>query len=99
MDRNYPMKLHVEFDDCQYEGMLHLFESCSNSPHLVLASYVVSDLGGNIKQDYTDDPTRVIVLDSDKAKNIEIVYNENSQECKFIDDLCRYHKSIKVASK
>ena len=95
MDRNYPMKLHIEYDDCKYEGILHYFESESSSPHFALASYIVFDLDGNVKYNYSDDPTHVVVLSSANAKKIEIIYNENSQECDMINALCKYHESVK----
>ena len=41
MDMEYPMKVRVKYASTEYIGMLHTFESYSNSPHITLASYSI----------------------------------------------------------
>ena len=43
LDNQYPMKIKISYDDFIYEGMLHNYESYSNEPHIVLASYMIMD--------------------------------------------------------
>lgn len=94
MDQSKPMKIIITYDTLQYEGMLHNFESYSNSPHITLASYIVRDSNGLTIKDYTDNHTNVVVLDSSTAKCVEIVYSKNSSECQTIEDFCNYHKTL-----
>lgn len=96
MDQTEPMKITITYDTSQYEGMLYYFESYSNSPHITLASYIVRDFNKLTTKDYTDDHTKVVILDSSTAKCIEIIYGKNSTECQTIKDFCDYHKSIQV---
>ena len=88
MDNNYPMKIRIDYDRFVYEGMLHNFESYSNEPHLVLASYIIKDEHGNILGDYTNDNTRTIVLDISKSNKVEIIYVSNSEVCNDLKCLC-----------
>lgn len=88
MDNNYPMKIRIDYDRFVYEGMLHNFESYSNEPHLVLASYIIKDGHGNILGDYTNDNTRIIVLDISKSNKVEIIYVSNSEVCNDLKCLC-----------
>lgn len=94
MDQSEPMKIIITYDTIQYEGMVHNFESYSNSPHITLASYITRDKNNIIIKDYTDDNTKIIVLDSSTAKSVEIIYSKNSSECQMIEELCGYHISI-----
>lgn len=89
MDDDYPMKAIVSYDDTVYEGIIHNYESYSNAPHVALGSYIVKDSNGIIKSDYSEDNTRIIILDTSKALNVEILYCKNSKEC---DDLLNLYK-------
>lgn len=81
MDKEYAIKVIVEYDDRIYNGFLNSYESYSNSPHLTLCLYTVSDLHGKIIEDHTDDIRQVIVLDSSIAKNVIIRYDKESKVC------------------
>lgn len=81
MDKEYAIKVIVEYDDRIYNGFLNSYESYSNSPHLALCLYAVSDLHGKIIEDHTDDTRQVIVLDSSTAKNVVIRYDKESKVC------------------
>lgn len=81
MDKEYAIKVIVEYDDRIYNGFLNSYESYSNSPHLALCLYTVSDLHGKIIEDHTDDTRQVIVLDSSTAKNVVIRYDKESKVC------------------
>lgn len=94
MDQFEPMKIIITYDAFQYEGMIHNFESYSNSPHITLASYIIRDTNEIIIKDYTNDPTKVIILDASSAKSVEIIYSKNSAECQMIEQLCNYHMSL-----
>ena len=88
MDNDYPMKVSVSYDENCYEGMLHNFESYSNEPHVVLSSYVVKDNSGNILSDFTNDKTKIIIVDTSKANKVEIIYATNSEKCNDLKSLC-----------
>ena len=88
MDEKYPMKVKISCEDVSYEGMLHNFESYSNEPHVILASYVIKDKSGNILQNYTNDNTKIIILDTAKVENIEVTYANNSEVCHDLKSLC-----------
>ena len=88
MDNEYPMKVRIACDDICYEGMLHNFESYSNEPHIVLASYIIKDKTNKVLRDFTNDNTKIIVLDTSKAAYIEVIYAKNSNICKDLKDMC-----------
>lgn len=88
MDNDYPMKARITFEDVSYEGMLHVYESYSNDPHVAMASYVVINNEDKIIEDYKDDETRVIILDTSKAKKVEFIYDKESEICKDLKYLC-----------
>lgn len=94
MDQSEPMKIIITYDTSQYEGMLYNFESYSNSPHITLASYIVRDFNKLTTKNYTDDHTKVVILDSSTTKCIEIIYSKNNIECQTIKNFCDYRKSI-----
>lgn len=71
MDKDFPIKAKIIINNNIYEGKIHLIEECSNSPHIVLAQYSV-----NGKENTNNN--RIVVLDSSKASEITIEYNENS---------------------
>ena len=68
MDNVYPMKVSVLLCDKTYEGMIHSYESESNSPHIILAAYLIKDLMGNIVENHSNDDTKVIILDTNSIK-------------------------------
>lgn len=84
MDKKYPMKVSVKVNGQMYVGMVHNIESYSNSPHITLASYIVYNENGNIIKDFSSDVTRVIILDTSLATEVEIIYNAKSDECEDI---------------
>jgi hypothetical protein len=91
VDNDYPMRVIVTYEDAIYDGMLHIFESYSNVPHIVLGAYVIKDAHGRqIIYDRSEDSTSLIVLDISKAKDVEIVYHKDSVECVDIKNLCNY---------
>lgn len=87
IDADYAMKAIVTYDDCSYYGYVHLFESYSNTPQLVLCAYTKKS-GKKIK-DYSSDPNRIIVLDTSTAKSVEIIYAPESSMTKDIIPLCK----------
>lgn len=94
MDNNYPMKIKVTYDNFLYEGMLHNFQSYSNEPHIVLASYIVKNEYGDILDDFTNNDTKLIVLDTAKANNVEIIYANKSEICKDLNNLCNSNATL-----
>lgn len=78
MDNTYPMKIKIVYDDLSYEGMLHNYESYSNSPHVVLSSYVVLDNKGNKLYDYISNNSKTVILNTENAKCVEITYADES---------------------
>lgn len=94
MDNDYPMKVRVLFENTEYEGMLHNFESFSNTPHIVLASYIVKSLDGKIINDFSEDATKAIILNTLNAVNVEVFYYEDSDVCKDLKKLCDANKEF-----
>lgn len=90
LDENYPMEAKITIDNIIYEGMIHNYESYSNDPHIVLSSYVIKN-EYKILEDYTFDNTKIIILDTSKASNVEISYDKNSAICNDLKNLCDYH--------
>lgn len=89
-----PIRIKVEYDSATYDGMLHLFESYSSAPHIVLVAYHVIKYDDNYNRideiNYQHDATKVIVLDTSKANSVEITYETGSSMCKDIQGLCDY---------
>ena len=95
MDNNYPMKASIEYDDKIYEGIIHNYENYSNNPHIALASYIIKDSHKHIIEDFSEDTTKIVILDTEKANCVYIEYYINSSECKDLKDLCDSHKSFR----
>lgn len=57
-------------------------ESYSNEPHIVLTSYIVKDKSDNVLDDFRDDNTKIIILDTSEAEKVEVIYAKNSTICK-----------------
>ncbi|MBR1691874.1 MAG: hypothetical protein IJ711_03750 [Lachnospiraceae bacterium] len=94
MDNNYPMKVRVSYKDVIYEGMLHNYESYSNEPHIVMASYIIKDLDYNVISDFSDDNTKVIVLNTSDATKVEILYFKDSEMCEDLKELCSFNRKF-----
>lgn len=99
MDNRYPMKVSIAYDDVIYIGMVHNFESYTNNPHIALVSYIVKDTHGKIINDYSADDTKVIILNTEVSKYVEIEYYSDSDECKDIKNLCDFNKAFKEQEK
>lgn len=91
MDDKYPMKLCIEYNDITYEGMLHNYESYSNDPHIVLCSYVAKDQNNHIIEDFSNDNTKIIILDTAKATKLNVIYYQDSDECIDLQKLCDFN--------
>lgn len=94
MDNKYPMKIRVICENEIYEGMLHNYESYSNDPHIILSSYVIMDKDENVKKDFTDNDSRIIVLNTTEVIAVEIMYAQNSEMCEDLKNLCNSNKKI-----
>lgn len=88
LDNEHEMEIYVDYGDVIYGGVAHNFESYSNSPHVVLASYIAKDKNGKVLADHSGDCTRVIILDTASARSVEIEYERESAECEDIQMLC-----------
>lgn len=94
LDNQYPMKIKISYDDFIYEGMLHNYESYSNEPHIVLASYMIMDKKNNILCDFRNVDTKIIMLDTSKANKTEVIYSTHSEICKDIKHLCESNRIL-----
>lgn len=92
MDDDYPMKAIIYYNNTVYEGLIHLYESYSKEPQIVLGSYVIKNKKGRIVQDFTNDDTRITILNISNAISVDIIYNKESKECTDIRKLCNYNK-------
>ncbi|MCM1246999.1 MAG: hypothetical protein NC251_01030 [Lachnoclostridium sp.] len=95
MDVKNAMKVRVVYDEEIYEGMLHNYESYSNAPRIVLAAYTVKSLPDQKVCDYSQDNTRIVILNTDAARSVEIIYYSESDECKDLKNLCDAGKRFK----
>lgn len=84
----------VSYNENVYEGMLHNYESYSNEPHIVLTSYIVKDKSDNVLDDFRDDNTKIIILDTSEAEKVEVIYAKNSTICKDLRELCNSNSSL-----
>lgn len=94
MDNNYPMKAVITYEEYIYEGMVHIYESYSNSPHIVLAAYQIKSPDGTVSKDYSDDTTKISILDASNAKNVTIIYYKDSPICIDLKNLCDFNKEF-----
>lgn len=92
-DDVYPARIRVTFEDYIYEGMIQYYESCSNSPHIVLASYKIIGSNNLPISDLSDDSSRIIVLDTSKALHVEISYMNESHMRNDLKSLCSCNKN------
>lgn len=99
MDDKYPMRLRIVYDDAIYTGMIHIIESYTNNPHIALSSYMIENIQGEILKDYSNDHTKIIVLNTDIAKLVEIEYYNDSDECIDIKNLCDFNINFKEQEK
>ena len=76
MDIEYPIEAIITFEKESYRGYVHLFENYNNSPKVVLALYCVYDNNGETIEDFSEDATRVIILDTSAAKHVQIIYDK-----------------------
>lgn len=88
MDDKYPMKMCIKYEDAAYSGMVHFIESYTSNPRIALGAYVVENSQGKITEDYSNDSTKIIVLNIAAAKFAQVEYYHNSAECTDIKDLC-----------
>lgn len=87
MDNNLSMKVNIYYGNIKYSGFLFSYESYSNSPNIVLVAYTVfSDK--IILEDNSQDKTKIIMLNTENADKVEIIYNEKSSICNEIDLFC-----------
>lgn len=77
MDKDFPMKAKIKIDNIIYCGKVHLIEEFSNHPLIVLADYSVNGV-------LDENNNKVIVLDTAKASEIIIEYDELSEMKEFI---------------
>jgi len=91
MDNNYAIKVRVVYENITYEGMLHYYESHEKKPQIALAAYSII-FSPNSREDYTDDSTKLVILDTTNAKEINIIYNGNSIKCNDLQNLCYWSK-------
>lgn len=98
MDNINPMKAVITYDQFIYEGIVHCYESYSNAPHIALSSYIIKDIKNNISEDYSNNNTKIIILDTAKANSVSIIYFQNNGKneiCKDLSLLCKSHKDFK----
>lgn len=88
MDKDWPMKVVIKFQDRSYEGMLNNFESYSNAPHMSIASYIIKDQSGNIIENHSNDQGAIIVLPTENAISVKVEYAEKSRMREDIISLC-----------
>lgn len=98
LDNEYPMKAILTCGNLIYEGMVHMYESYSNEPHVVLSAYLIRDVAAcRTLEDFSNDSTKVIIIDTAKADTISIVYYEDEGKnsiCQSLKELCDFKKSF-----
>jgi hypothetical protein len=92
MDNDNPMRAVIKFDNTVYDGIIHNYESYSNEPHVALAAYTIFDTNGNVIYDYSEDYSRITILNTADAVSVDFIYCNGSNECKDIEKLCDFKK-------
>lgn len=88
----YSMQIIVKYDNAIYDGFVYLIESESNSPHIILGSYIEYDTSGNIIIDNSNNNEQIIILDLSKAEYVEIKYFSEDKICESIQNMCESRK-------
>ena len=88
LDKSKSMKTKIIINNKIYEGMIHYIESKSNSPNIILSSYIVKNLNNVVIEDKRRDNNKVIILNTLKADSVEVIYDSDSYMCKDIQELC-----------
>lgn len=88
----YSIQLIIKYDNAIYDGFVYLIESESNSPHIILGSYIKYDMNGNIIMDNSNNNEQIIVLDLSKAEYVEIKYFSEDKMCESIQNMCESRK-------
>lgn len=98
LDNVYPMKAVLTCGDITYEGMVHMYECYSNEPHVVLSAYTVKDtVSDRVLEDFSNDSTKVIIINTAKADTISIVYYEDEGKNSIFQSLkylCDFKKNF-----
>mgnify|MGYP004462251639 CR=1 FL=1 len=79
LDKKYSMRAAISYDDKIYSGRIHLIENYNNTPNIVLCLYTIRNKEGKILEDFSEDYTKLIVLDTSKAVSTEIKYSYKSK--------------------
>lgn len=93
LDKDKPMKIIITFENEIYEGMAHYIESYTNTPYIALASYVIKDKNNKSITDCTTSENQVIVVDTSKAKSVELQYLDESEVRVDIQSLVNHNPS------
>lgn len=94
VDMDYPLYLVITLDDGTiYKGYVHLYELSKIHPIVCLGAYLKISADGNI-EDHTYDANQIIMLDTARAKNVEVHYYRESEKCKDIRDLISNHNEV-----
>lgn len=88
MDTSLSMIVNVYYGSLKYNGYLFSYESYSNSPNVVLASYILTS-NDSIIEDNSQDKTKLIILDVGKSDKVEIIYKGESKICNDIGAFCK----------
>lgn len=95
LDTTYPMRVEIKCQETLYKGMVNFYQSCSDNPHIILASYKIInyETGAVINNESNTD--EVLVVDTSHADYVRIVYDHDSKHTHDIKSLCDYHKQTK----
>ena len=61
---------------------------------LILRIIFVKDKSDNVLDDFRDDNTKIIILDTSEAEKVEVIYAKNSTICKDLRELCNSNSSL-----
>lgn len=92
IDDVYPTRIRVTFDNYIYEGMIQYYESRSNSPHIVLSSYKIMKSNNVTISDFSENNSKIIILDTSRASHVEISYMNESHMRDDLKCLCSCNK-------
>lgn len=88
----YPIQATIKYDKSIYEGFVYLIEGFSNSPHIILASYIEYDLEGNEILNNSESNDKIIILDLSNSLSVEVKYFKEDKICKSIQKSCDSRK-------
>lgn len=70
------LRIYTKNENISYLGQFRYGEPFTNEPKIVLSTYQILDLEGNVLADYSEKPNDMVVLNTKDFDRIEITYSD-----------------------